>query len=330
MLMTLYRTSQSVGLWIGIICLLIHTGSSWAADTDKIKLGATPTGVLVWIADAQGYFMETGHDIEVVKFTSGTVTSKALLDGDIHLATSSEFAFVSRSAQHTDLRILTPISASTTARLVARADRNIKNYADLRGKKIAVTQSSIGQFFLARLLALNDVSLSDVTVEFLKPNAIVTAVTNGQVDAALTWEPNLHRIRQKLEKNVNELPNQSDQIYYFNLVGRSAWLRSNVPASAKIIKALIKAEKFARSDPAAAKQVMINKFQLEREFVDKLWQQHELRVHLPQDLLLRMEEQSLWRISAGLSDAQDVPNYLDYIFLEPMDAVDKARVGIIR
>ncbi len=48
--------------------------------------------------------------------------------------------------------------------LVARKDRGIVNVSDLRGKRIGTTKGTIAEFHLGRFLALNGITLQDVTL----------------------------------------------------------------------------------------------------------------------------------------------------------------------
>jgi NitT/TauT family transport system substrate-binding protein len=47
-------------------------------------------------------------------------------------------------------------------------------------------------------------------------------------------------------------------------------------------------------------------------------------------MLILFEDQARWRIKEGLSDATEVPNYLDYIYLDALEKVKPEAVGIMR
>lgn len=52
-------------------------------------------------------------------------------------------------------------------------------------------------------------------------------------------------------------------------------------------------------------------------------------VLLPQALLPVFEDQARWRMENKLNIAKEVPNYLDYIYLEALEKVKPEAVGII-
>ena len=53
-------------------------------------------------------------------------------------------------------------------------------------------------------------------------------------------------------------------------------------------------------------------------------------VSLEQQLLLTLEDEARWTISEGLADKKEVPNYLDFIYLEGLEAVKPEAVTILR
>jgi len=46
-------------------------------------------------------------------------------------------------------------------------------------------------------------------------------------------------------------------------------------------------------------------------------------------MLITMRDQSRWAIKNNLTDATEVPNYLDYIYLDALEEVKPEAVGII-
>ena len=71
--------------------------------------------------------------------------------------------------------------------IVAR--KEIKSIRDLRGKRVAVQEGSVSQFFLNVLLRDAGLLEKDVQVVNMKPGDAGAAFVAGRVDAAVTWEP---------------------------------------------------------------------------------------------------------------------------------------------
>lgn len=313
-----------------LLLFALSTGPAAAAESDKVTIAASQTGLLVWIAQESGLLNNEGLDIEVKLFQSGFASAGAVVSGEADLSTTSESAFVSHSLKHPDLRVLAVLSTVETARLLARGDRNIEKARDLAGKRIGVTLGSTGEFFLGRYLAINGMSLSSVETVNLKPAEIATSLVSGEIDAGLTWEPYAHQAETGLAGNVLELPDQEGLFYYFMLVSSADWIHDNLDRVKAIMRALVRAEQLVVEQDSHVKKLIQDRFGFDEAYVDHLWPLHNLRVSLPQDLLFLMEEQAEWRIRSGLTDRESVPNYLDLIDGGPIRATKPSAVGIVQ
>ncbi len=301
-----------------------------AKASEKVTIAASETAILVWLAEERDFFADEGLDVALERYQSGSYAADAVLTGEAQLSTTSESAFVSRSLNHPELRILAAISASETARLVGRRDRGVLTPSDLSGKTIGVTKRSTGEFFLGRYLALNGLTAEDVDIVNLKPAEIATALTKGEIDAGLTWDPFIYEAQVALGEQAIVLPEQEGQFFYFLLMARSDWVEANPKAVKAILRALLHAEEFALEEPTTAKHAIGDKFEYERSYLDHLWPLHNLHVSLPQDLLFLLEEQAHWRISQGLVERRAIPNYLNFVASRPLQDVRPSAIGIVK
>ncbi len=73
--------------------------------------------------------------------------------------------------------------------IVVPAGSPIKTVAQLRGQTVAVQEGTVGQYFLVQALAKAKVPYSAVTIDNLALTTASTAVTNGQVAAAVISQP---------------------------------------------------------------------------------------------------------------------------------------------
>lgn len=314
---------------VGVAVLALLAGAS-PAHTEPVTIGSTATGHLLWIADSKGYFKEAGVDVKMVEFSSGVNASRALLDSEVMLANSSEFAFVDNVLRHRDLRILTGVSRVNSAKLFAHGDRGITSVQDLVGRRIGVTRHSIGEFFLGEYLSINGLSIKDVTLVDLHAPDIVTEIANGTIDAAITWEPFVMGAASALGKNFFVLPEQDSYFYHFLLFGKRAWIDGNRGRIQKVLAALLRASQFAIEEPAAAQDIIAARFNLNPAFVRDTWGHYILEVGLLQTLISLMEQEVRWLVDNGLASAVDVPDFLSVIDYEPLLAVAPNAVQLIR
>lgn len=314
-------------------CLLVFglvIGAPAAANAEApIRIGASSTAILVWLAQDRGLFAEEGATVEVSQVPSGVQALIEVQAGTLDLGTSSEFAFISRAIDDPNLCIFATISASRTVTLLARADRISGEAEELSGKRIGVTLGSAARFMLWQFLALSGIDESTVTLVDLVPDDMVAAMRDGTVDASIVWEPYVTKIRNAVNVELVEFEEQTDQHYYFTLQGRCD-LAERRPSDLKaVLAALVQAERQVRDDEAAVKATYGKRFGIRPTEVDRMWPLHSLSVRLPQDLVSLMETEGRWRVHEGLTE-KTLPNVFDRIRLEPLESVDPSAIQIIR
>lgn len=323
-------TKKFTKCWAIGICAVTIVLSPVGASAGKVVIGSTPTGHLMWIAEELGYFANSGSEVVLKQFSSGVSTSKALAAGEINLANSSEFAFVNNVMRNNDLRMVASISRTNSVNLFGRTDRGISDASDLVGKKIGVTRRGIGEFFLGEYLSIHGISLADVELVNLRPPAIVKGISDGSIDAAITWEPSVYLAKKALGDKFLQLPDQDSYYYHFVVAGKRDWLNSKQKDVQNVLAALIKAQIYVSENPEVAQSIIAKRFDLDPEFVRSTWDKYILEVTLLQTLLSLMEQEAYWLIENNLIDATSAPNFLDVIDADPLSAVAPKAVQLIR
>ena len=327
-------------LAIAIVMALAVGGYFWLSQEQPEKytgpvakvtigVGVAPLSVLIWVAENEGYFADNGLDVEMKEYLSGKAALADLIDGKVDIATITEFGFMSKSFDEKDIRILSSITAATINSLIARKDKGIEEISDLKGKRIAVTSGTEAEFFLGTFLIFNDISINDVAIVYLEPRDIVQSVSDGEVDAAMTWEPYVYKTRTNLGENAIVWPGQSGQESYWLFVSKEDFITRNPGMVKRSLKALLQAEEFVKRNKDGSKRILVS-HDVDAQFVDDIWQKLDYTISLSQALLITMEDGAEWRIKNNLTDATEVPNYLDYIYLDALEEVKPEAVTVIR
>ncbi len=299
-------------------------------ERGEIKVAVTTTAALVFIAKELGFFKEQGLNVELKSYPSGKQAATALLNDEVDISTTADAGFIKHSFDRKDIKILATVTAADLSEVIARKDRGIKEIADLKGKRIGVTKNSTGEFFLGTFLTLNNLSFEDIEVADLRPKEIVKAMLQGEIDGCHIWQPYVLKIKKGLETNYVSWPGQSGQDYYFVLLSKQQWLGSHRSDTELFIKALIKAEFFAKKNNSKAKTFYSSISGLRAEALDAKWSGMDLTVSLPQALLIVLEGQARWNIEKERTKAKEVPNYLEYIYFDALENVRPQAVTIIK
>ena len=298
------------GVIVFAVCsVLASVFSASFVYAKPLKIATTPSTHLIWIAEENGFFKDADVDVEVVPFSSGVAASKALLAGDIDLATSSEFAFVSNVMRYPQLRILAGVARVSAVRLFARADSGIDLARDLLGRRVGLTRQSIGEFFLGEYLTANGINLSEVDLVDVSAPDITDAITSGAVDAAITWQPFVHRTAMALGNNYSELPEQEANFYHMLLVGQHSWVEANQRSLGQVLSALIRAETYIHKNSVEAQKILADRLHFDIGAVRAIWDSYVDEVNLDQTLLGLMEHEARWLTENGLADAASIPSW---------------------
>lgn len=174
-----------------------------AAKSASVKVGTIRaiSDAPIFIALEKGYFKEQNLDVEAVSFGSGADMIAPLSAGQLDAGAGTPSAGLYNAiTRGFDLKIVADKGSvgknSDYIALLVRKDLiesgEIKDYADLKGRKIAVSSvSGSNAVELDAALRKANLTIKDVEpVEMPFPN-MGTALANGSIDAAVVAEPNL-------------------------------------------------------------------------------------------------------------------------------------------
>ena len=72
-------------------------------------------------------------------------------------------------------------------------------------------------------------------------------------------------------------------------------------------------QKFIADRGEEAKLIVSQRLGLDYAQVDALWDEFNFQLGLDEKIILTLENEAKWAIVNGLTDAKEIPNYLDYL-----------------
>ena len=285
---------------------------------------------LVFIAQVKGYFVYEGLNVTLQPYTTGKDALDAALEGRAELATAADIPLMFAVMKEQPVSIVATIfTAEKDPGIIGRKDKGVLTLASLSGKRIGVTLGTSGHFVLDAFLIRQKLSTDDVTLHDLQPQELHEALLKGDVDAVAIWEPYLGALRTQL--GANGMIFYSEGIYElpFNIAGTRDYVGSHPETIKKLLRALVRAERFYKDEPDAAHKIIAGAINVSLEHMMDLWPTFQFNVTLDQSLLLTLEDETRWAIKNKLTGRTDIPNYLYHIYLDALHAVTPEAVTII-
>ncbi|MBX5490591.1 MAG: ABC transporter substrate-binding protein [Chloroflexi bacterium] len=148
------------------------------------------------IAREAGYFAEEGLDVEIVHIPGSAQSTAAMVAGDVQYLTTGGVGVIRAKLGGTDLLLIAATKPYFAGSIMARPE--ITSPADLRGKRLAITNKGSNTDLMARAVLPRLGLIPDVDVTFLatggEPQS-VQALVAGNVDASSNTPPGDDRLR---------------------------------------------------------------------------------------------------------------------------------------
>jgi len=209
---------------------------------------------LLYVARDHKLFEKAGLSPTFVKFDGGLPIVEAMRAGTLDLASIGSVAFLVGLSQGLDLTMIgiNPEGAYGEG-LVVRRDSDIRTPTDLKGKRVGLLVGATAQFGFLMMLRQHGLRLDQVTVVDMTPEAQVRALAARQIDAAMVWEPWMHRMIQAADARIVET--EGNLGIYTNVdcySVRRDWLKTNRDTALRFLRALVAANDAVSKDHRVA------------------------------------------------------------------------------
>ena len=178
-------------------------------QAQQVNVGAAANvgGLIVFVAQAKGFFAKNGVNAKVVTPNTGPALTKSLNAGEIDFAPAAFTNLPAALERGIKLRAIvgytggsyTKSTSDNFVGMAARAGSGIKKITDVKGKKVGITFGSTGDLWLRTILEASGIKTGQYQRINTRPPSLVSVLDTGGVDAIVAWEPSLTRSLQKVK-----------------------------------------------------------------------------------------------------------------------------------
>jgi len=232
---------------------------AFQAQAQEVKLALGMSGwtgfAPLTLADKAGLFKKHGLQVDL-KMIPQKDRHLALASGSIQCAATTVETHVAWNTNGVPIVQIFQLDKSYGADGIA-VRGNINSFADLKGKAISVDAPGTAPFFgLAWMLSKNGMSMKDVKLTTMSPQASAQAFVAGQNDAAMTYEPYLSTVRSNPQSG-KILATTLDYPMVIDTVGCAPeWLKANPKAAQGLANAYFDALEMIKADLTKSNEIM--------------------------------------------------------------------------
>ena len=273
----LATTALVAGLTAGTLALALPatSASASASASAKTTSAASLAGVTITFGDQlkefQTIFKATNalegalYTVDWANFIGGPPVIAAETSGSVDLGDMAETPVVFAQAAGDPVKVVAATVGTTTNTspygILVPAGSPIKSVAQLKGHTVAVQEGTVEQYYLVQALAHAHVPYGGVNLDNLPVTSASTAVTNGQVDAAVVSQP-LIALDEATGK-VRQISSGAGLVQTLGYLTASDAALANPQkkeAIADFINRFYKAQAILAKDPALAAQTYSSTF----------------------------------------------------------------------
>ncbi|OGR07980.1 MAG: hypothetical protein A2511_06690 [Deltaproteobacteria bacterium RIFOXYD12_FULL_50_9] len=287
------------------------------------------TDILPRIALEQGFFNLEGLTVTLKDMSDGKLAFDSMLQGECNFAVSGAPPIVLHDPKTAKFTILaTLMSDDNSARIIGRRDRGISLPQDLKGKRIGVKRGIIGHLFLDLFMMKHGLAQNEVIQVIMEPDKLQAALLSGEIDGFAMTNKIVNSAALSLGDQATVFSEPGLNIIYGILTTRTD-ISVNLQVTPQVLQALVHAEQYTRSQPAAAQAQLAKVYKIPKQELAEIWGRTTIEVALPNTLFVNLEDQYKWQIERGIAPAAPVfPNYLAIVSPTYLRAIKPDSVSI--
>lgn len=296
----------------GTALALAGCAGSDTADTQALTVGfvVDPSWAQVPVAADTGLFAEHGVEVEVINFQSGVEALQAAAAGQVDITTAADVPTAAALTRTPTLRVVADGSRWEGSRIVARRSAGITGVEDLAGKSIGTPLGTSAAYFISNALATANI---EATLVQVAPSAIVTAISQRNVDAVSIFQPYQAQAIAALDGDVVELTGGTYNQHSLFLATESARSAKGEAISA-FFAALADAGAALTQQDSAAVDAVAEATQLEPDLLRTVLAEFDFGIQLQPDLATKLTDLGEWaKTQKSIEPSTTLPNYAEFL-----------------
>ncbi|MGH7152582.1 MAG: ABC transporter substrate-binding protein [Acetobacteraceae bacterium] len=249
------RTWILTGLLLGLASVPVLHAKVALADTVTIAHSTWVGYGPLYIARDKGFFKQNGVDVDLVVMEDPKERFPTMMADRIQMIASTVDTALLYMKTPTDYQYVVAIDDSHGGDGIV-AKKDITSLADLKGKKVAVDDGSVSDFYLNVLLEKAGLKESDLNTVNMTAADAGGAFVAGRVDAAVTWEPWLSRGKATNFGHLLVNSSTSPGLITDVLIAKTNWVNTHQKEVAAIVKSWYEAVAFYEQHPDEAIPIM--------------------------------------------------------------------------
>ncbi len=308
-----------------------------AADSDPVRvagvdyLGDLPT-VIAW---HQGLFDRHGLNVTVEFNESGAGSLQRLRAGETDFALMALTPIVfdrlanSLPGEANDPVILASLVHSIRLNhVVVPVSSPIERPADLRGARVGLRKGTNAEFVWWLFAHYHGFDPSTGELIDYPVSRIPDALRDGEIDAAVIWEPGLSRMRDPGGEGFRSFPGSNIYAAQWLLVTSRASAREQPERSRAMLAAYRDAISSIHRDPEAVIGVYARHADIPEDILRDNWPALDYELNLRWSVLASLQQKIDWAQRTGRGRVPGPMGVLDLIDTTPLRMLDPSLVGI--
>ncbi len=320
---------KKAGIFTAVTALLVSSSLTvQAKEQDTAGEEATTIHVAVqkstyspYLTKALGYFDDAfsteGTTVELTEFSQGAPMVEAVNSGDIDVAFLGDVPTFAGLINGGEYRIIGKYSEDTAKALIVRKDADIKSFEDLKGHTYATAFGSNVQPLAEIYLEKGGLTDADVQYTNLSFGDINTSIVNGDIDAAVTNEPNISKILSTTDDVEVLATAEGYKTFVGPIIAGNDFLKNYPETTSEFLSAIQKAADWSKENKDEAVEKIAGEAGLETTDVKTLFEQQDNNTYLTDEQVQGLQQGADDAYKYGLLKSEiSVKDYIDTSYLE--------------